>query len=245
MGRFAGFGSAAGKWQGVALMVAVASTSALLSASTLADTTDAPKKTKHTHHASATTTTTAAAKPGDGCKVTPDNASIGIRALQTELMVAGLKCSAEQWNNFTAQFKATIKTDADRMQHLFSKSYGKSGASQMNAFVTQLANDASQRSNGFSEADYCKQEDVVFKKVLALTGQGLERFAVGRALAVPAPVALCTPDPVDGAPATAPATGTTTASAGAAPSTTAGGATATVAVSTTPPPAGTPVSAKR
>jgi len=233
MGRFAGLGSAAGKWQGVALAVAIVSTSALLTGSVLADTTDAPKKTKHTHHSSATTTSTAPAKPGDGCKVTPDNASIGIRALQTELMVAGLKCSAEQWNSFTAQFKATIKMDADRMQHLFSKSYGKSGASQMNAFVTQLANDASQRSNGFSEADYCKQEDVVFKKVLALTGQELERFAVGRALAVPAPVALCTPDPVDGA--------TTTASAGAAPGT----ATATVAVSTTPAPAGTPVSAKR
>jgi hypothetical protein len=238
MGRFAGFGSATGKWQGVALAVAIVSSSALLTASALADTTDAPKKTKHIHHSSATTTATAPAKPGDGCKVTPDNASIGIRALQTELMVAGLKCSAEQWNSFTAQFKATIKMDADRMQHLFSKSYGKSGASQMNAFVTQLANDASQRSNGFSEADYCKQEDVVFKKVLALTGQELERFAVGRALAVPAPVALCTPDPVDGAPAT------TTASAGA-PGATAGGATATVAVSTTPPPAGTPVSAKR
>jgi hypothetical protein len=235
MGRFAGFGSAAGKWQGVALMAAVASISALLSASTLADTTDAAKKTKHTHHSSATTTT-AAAKPGDGCKVTPDNASIGIRALQTELMVAGLKCSAEQWNSFTAQFKATIKMDADRMQHLFSKSYGKSGANQMNAFVTQLANDASQRSNGFSEADYCKQEDVVFKKVLALSGQELERFAVGRALAVPAPVALCTPDPVDGAAST-----TTASTAGATP----GGGTATVAVSTTPPPAGTPVSAKR
>ena len=249
MGRFAGFGSAACKWQGVALAAAIVSTSALLSASALADTTaDAPKKTKHTHHASATTTATAPAKPGDGCKVTPDNASIGIRALQTELMVAGLKCSAEQWNSFTAQFKATIKMDADRMQHLFSKSYGKSGASQMNAFVTQLANDASQRSNGFSEADYCKQEDVVFKKVLALTGQELERFAVGRALAVPAPVALCTPDPVDGAPAT-----TTASATGAAPGTAAtpgtaaapGGATATVAVSTTPPPAGTPVSAKR
>jgi len=241
MGRFAGFGSAACTRQGVALALAIVSTSALFTASALADTTDAPKKTKHTHHTSATAST-APAKPGDGCKVTPDNASIGIRALQTELMVAGLKCSAEQWNNFTAQFKATIKMDADRMQHLFSKSYGKSGANQMNAFVTQLANDASQRSNGFSEADYCKQEDVVFKKVLALTGQELERFAVGRALAVPAPVALCTPDPVDGAPAT------TTASAGAAGTAsvaTTGGATATVAVSTTPAPAGTPVSTKR
>ncbi len=240
MGRFAGFSSAAGSRRGVALALAAAATSALLTTSALADTAPAPKKTKHTHHSSATTTTVAA-KPGDGCKVTPDNASIGIRALQTELMVAGLKCSAEQWNSFTAQFKATIKMDADRMQHLFSKAYGKSGPNQMNAFVTQLANDASQRSNGFSEADYCKQEDVIFKKVLALSGQELERFAVGRALAVPAPVALCTPDPVEGA------VGTTTAAAGAIPGTATAsvGATATVAVSTTPPPAGTPVSAKR
>jgi hypothetical protein len=247
MGRFAGFGSAAGTRRGVTLVLAIAATSALFTVSALADTTDAPKKTKHTHHSSATTTSTASAKPGDLCKVTPDQASIGIRALQTELMVAGLKCSAEQWNSFTAQFKATIKTDADRMQHLFSKSYGKSGANQMNAFVTQLANDASQRSNGFSEADYCKQEDVVFKKVLALTGQELERFAVGRKLDVPAPVALCTPDPIDGAPATttvaAGAPGTTTASASTPATTT--GATTTVAVSTTPAPAGTPVSTKR
>lgn len=258
MGRFAGSGSAAGTRRGVALALAIVSTSALFTASALADSTDAPKKTKHTHHSSTASTSTASAKPADGCKVTPDQASIGIRALQTELMVAGLKCSAEQWNSFTAKFKATIKMDADRMQHLFSKSYGKSGPNQMNAFVTQLANDASQRSNGFSEADYCKQEDVIFRKVLALTGQELERFAVGRALAVPAPVALCTPDPVDSAPATTTAAAGTppggTAPGGTAPNsaapnsataTAASGATATVAVSTTPPPAGTPVSAKR
>jgi hypothetical protein len=246
MGRFAGFGPAAGSRRGVTLALAIAATTALVATSAMAEATkDVPKKTKHTTQHSSTAPETAAAKPGDTCKVTPDNASIGIRALQTELMVAGLKCSAEQWNSFTAQFKATIKMDADRMQHLFSKSYGKSGASQMNAFVTQLANDASQRSNGFSEADYCKQEDIIFKKVLALTGKELERFAVGRALAVPAPVALCTPDPVEGAPATTTAAagtapGTTTAAAGTAP-----GAAATVAVSTTTPPAATPVSAKR
>jgi hypothetical protein len=243
MGRFAGFCSAAGSRRSATLALAIAATTALIATSALADTTPAPapKKTKHTHHSAAASTAPASAKPGDLCKVTPDNASIGIRALQTELMVAGLKCSAEQWNSFTAQFKATIKMDADRMQHLFSKSYGKSGPSQMNAFVTQLANDASQRSNGFSEADYCKQEDVVFKKVLALTGQELERFAVGRALAVPAPVALCTPDPVDGAAAT------TTAAAGATPAATGTtpAAATTVAVSTTTPPAATPVSAKR
>jgi hypothetical protein len=90
----------------------------------------------------------------------------------------------------------------------------------MNAFVTQLANDASQRSNAFSEADYCKQEDVLFNKVLALTALDLERFSAKRNVAVPQPVKLCLPDAdpaVTTAAATAPgaATGipTTTSSA--------------------------------
>jgi len=131
--------------------------------------------------------------PGE-CRPTPDQASVGMRALQTELMVAGLKCSAEQWNLFTAKFKTTIKSDADRLQRLFIKAYGKGGPSEMNAFVTQLANEASQRSNGFSEADYCQQQDVLFQQVLSLTGLELERFSAKRDLAVPAPVALCKPD---------------------------------------------------
>lgn len=273
MGRFVGFGLAGSTGRGIHLALAVAATTALMTASALADTQAAPKKTKHSSHtssSSASSTAAASAKPGDTCKPTPEQASIGIRALQTELMVAGLKCSAEQWNNFTAKFKKTLKTDADRMQRLFSKSYGKSGPSEMNAFVTSLANEASQRSNGFSEADYCKQQDVLFQKVLALTEQELERFSVGRKLNVAAPVALCVPDPVDGAPATttaattpgAPTTPGATTAPGATtttaatttkapvtgtttPATTAPGAPATVAVSTTPAPAGTPVSAKR
>lgn len=134
------------------------------------------------------------------CEPTADQISVGVRALQTELMVAGIKCSAERWNSFARQFKTTIKSDADRLQLLFRKTYGKGGADRMNAFVTQLANDASQRSNGATEADYCRQEDVLFQKVLALTGSELERFSVSRALAVPAPVALCAPD--DAPPAT-------------------------------------------
>ncbi len=133
-------------------------------------------------------------EPG-ACKPTPEQASIGIRALQTELMVAGLKCSAEKWNAFTAQFRTTIKKDADRMQSVFRKAYGKGGSTEMNSFVTQLANDASQRSNGSSEEDYCKQEDVLFQKVLALTGEELEKFSASRKLEVPTPVALCKPEP--------------------------------------------------
>src|SRR3981081_2447733 len=68
------------------------------------------------------------------CVPTSDQASVGIRALQTELMVAGLNCSAAQWNSFTSRCKATIKNDADRLQSLFRKTYGAKAASQMNMF---------------------------------------------------------------------------------------------------------------
>jgi hypothetical protein len=243
MGRLAGFGPAAHARRGIHLALALGAASALVATSAMADTAT-KKTTKHSSHHTSSSSTAAASKPGDSCKPTPDQAGIGIRALQTELMVAGLKCSAEQWNNFTAKFKTTLKVDAVRLQRAFSKAYGKSGSTQMNAFVTSLANEASQRSNGLSEADYCKQQDILFTKVLALTEKELERFSVGRKLNVAAPVALCAPDPVDGAPAT------TTAAAGTpgAPSTApaqAQGATATVAASTNPTPAATPVSAKR
>ncbi|HLG87903.1 MAG TPA: hypothetical protein VKZ79_11995 [Alphaproteobacteria bacterium] len=134
------------------------------------------------------------------CVPTADQKSVGMRALQTELMVAGLKCGAERWNSFAKQFKTTLKSDADRLQSLFRKTYGRGGAERMNAFVTQLANDASQRSNGTAEADYCRQENQLFEQVLALTGTELERFSASRALAVPAPVALCQPE--DGLSAT-------------------------------------------
>ena len=148
-------------------------------------------------HAIAIAATAILAFPGEAaaaCKPTPDQASVGMRALQTELMVAGLKCSAEQWNSFTRQFKTTIKRDADRLQSLFRKTYGSAGATRMNSFVTQLANDASQRSNKSAEADYCRQEDELFRQVLALTGTDLEAFAAGRAVTVPTPVSLCVPD---------------------------------------------------
>lgn len=128
------------------------------------------------------------------CQPTPDQASVAIRALQTELMVAGLKCSAERFNNFTAKFKPTIKANADRLQALFRKAYGKNGATQMNSFVTRLANDASQRSNAYRDEDYCREQAALFEQVMALTGAELERFSALRTLNVPAPVTLCVAD---------------------------------------------------
>jgi hypothetical protein len=166
--------------------------------------------------------------PGE-CRPTPDQASVGLRALQTELMVAGLKCSADKFNDFVNKFKVTIKTDATRLQTLFSKSFGKSGSSHMNEFVTELANEASTRSNGMSDDEYCQQESALFAKVLALTGAELERFSAMRPLAVSSPVALCPPAPEA---ATTLVVSTDAANPGANP-----------AVATNPAPVGNPAAA--
>jgi hypothetical protein len=236
MGRFWGSGSTLTARSGLAVAIVAAST--VLVAPVFADTagtSTAPHKTKHSSSSTASKTAQPLA-PGE-CGPTPDQASIGMRALQTELMVAGLKCSADQWNSFTAKFKATIKQDADRLQRVFSKTYGKSGASQMNAFVTQLANDASQRSNAFAEADYCKQEDVLFQKVLALTAAELEKFSAKRKVAVVQPVKLCEPDPEPAAGSAVPGAATTpagtTTAAGAAGGTNAATGTNAAAGTTT------------
>jgi hypothetical protein len=200
MGRFEGLKIRTDARRSLVWALVLMSAALIASTAAQAQTQSPPAAVKHKVKHALSSTAPTPKTPAGACQPTPDQASIGIRALQTELMVAGLKCSADQWNSFTAKFKTTIKTDADRMQKLFSKAYGKAGPNQMNAFVTQLANDASQRSNGFSEADYCKQENVLFQKVLAFTNLELERFSAGRSLNVPAPVALCTPDPTDATP---------------------------------------------
>lgn len=231
MGRFWGSNSTMTARTGLA--IAIVAASAVFTVSAFADTSAAasttPHKAKTSSKSSSSSTSKSASStrksaksvpalaPGE-CGPTPDQASIGMRALQTELMVAGLKCSADQWNNFTAKFKAVIKLDADRLQRVFSKAYGKGGQTEMNAFVTQLANDASQRSNAFTEADYCKQQDVLYSKVLALTAAELEKFSAKRKVAVLQPVKLCEPDPEPSA--------TTIAAAGAPTATTPGATTA-------------------
>jgi len=244
MGRFWGLNSTLTARTGLAVALLGATTA--LAVPALADTSAGasatPHKAKSTKSASTTAKSTKSTKsappaaPGE-CGPTPDQASIGMRALQTELMVTGLKCSAEQWNSFTAKFKTVIKQDADRLQKVFAKAYGKSGQTEMNAFVTQLANDASQRSNAFTEADYCKQQSELFTKVLALTATELEKFSAKRKVAVAQPVKLCEPD-AEPLATTVAAAGTPPAPTATTPGATPAAATAATAKGST---ASTPV----
>lgn len=81
------------------------------------------------------------------CAQPEEMQAIRIRALQTELMLAGLSCNGRQhYNHFVRSFRSELKTYATALRSYFHRAYGKSGENEMNQFITRLANESSTRS---------------------------------------------------------------------------------------------------
>lgn len=104
-----------------------------------------------------------------------------VRQLQTELMVAALKCAghpadlAGRYNTFIRKFGGEIGNNAEVLRGYFKRSYGGGHARKMDAYVTSLANDAVMRTIG--ETSFCENTAQVFDKVLAVESKDLEHFA--------------------------------------------------------------------
>jgi hypothetical protein len=128
-----------------------------------------------------------------GCKRTADEKSVYMRALQTNLMVAALTCnSSEQYNNFIHQFQTVLIKDSKQLQAYYKKRHGRAGASELNAFITHLANDESQRSIQEGSAQYCDESGKLFTAVLALPTDQVEDFSTMQiSLSADAPVKPC------------------------------------------------------
>jgi hypothetical protein len=141
------------------------------------------------------------------CKRTADEKSVYMRALQTDLMVAALTCnSSEQYNSFIHQFQPVLIKDSKELQSYFKKRDGKAGTRELNAFVTHLANDESQRSIQEGSAQYCDESAKLFTAVLAEPSDKVEDFSTTEvALAPDAPVKYCPSAKTQTAAATAPA----------------------------------------
>lgn len=81
------------------------------------------------------------------CASNREMAALNSRVLQTELMVAALTCGQrDSYNYFATQFRQPLTHHGKNLRALFQRTYGNAGTSRLNAFVTRLANDASQRS---------------------------------------------------------------------------------------------------
>ena len=127
------------------------------------------------------------------CKRTADEKSVFMRALQTDLMVAALTCnSSDQYNSFIHQFQPVLIKDNKTLAAYFKKRHGKSGTTEMNAFVTHLANDESQRSIAEGTAQYCDDSGKLITAALAEPSDKIEEFSTEQVtLAADAPVKLC------------------------------------------------------
>ncbi len=106
------------------------------------------------------------------CYTGQEASAAHFRMLQTELMVAALKCHghpsldlAGQYNLFVKKFSSKLNQNADVLRQHFSRNYGSASSRKLDAFITTLANQASVRS--LHQAGFCEETAPLFDKALA------------------------------------------------------------------------------
>ena len=124
------------------------------------------------------------------CKRNADEKAIYVRSLQTNLMVAALTCNdSGPYNDFIHQFQSILMKDSKQLQSFYTHTRGKNGANELNSFVTQLANDESQKS--IQTAGYCDSANQLFTAVLALPPEQLEDYSTTLPIVSTAPIRPC------------------------------------------------------
>ena len=115
-----------------------------------------------------------------------------MRVLQTELMVAALSCGQQgEFNTFARKFEGELVTRGKTLREIFQKAYGKQGQSQLDAFITRLANEASQRSIA-GRADFCPRAAELFNVVLNTPPAALGSLADSQPFSSAHGVSACT-----------------------------------------------------
>ena len=109
------------------------------------------------------------------CASSQDLAALEVRVLQTELMVAALTCGQQdKYNTFVKTYQSELVKQGRALRALFKRVYGSAHKKRLNGFVTKLANDSSQRSNGARQG-YCMLATELFNEaLLGRTAQSLK-----------------------------------------------------------------------
>ncbi len=102
------------------------------------------------------------------CAQPKEMEAIRIRALQTELMMAGLSCNGQRhYNRFVKNYRSELKQYARALRSYFVRGYGDDAENEMNQFVTQLANQSSRRSLQNGAKSFCSDASGLFQTVSA------------------------------------------------------------------------------
>jgi hypothetical protein len=137
------------------------------------------------------------AMAADACKNAADREVFDLAALKSEAMVLAEAChEEEQYNAFIQRYKPVLLANEHAFDAYFKRTYGRSGQSEHDAYITSLAN--AQSDVGLKEGtDFCPHTEVIFSEVMAIpTAQDLVAYAAGKNL-MPENLGACVePTPV-------------------------------------------------
>jgi hypothetical protein len=106
-------------------------------------------------------------QPARACAAPAELSALQSRVLLSDLMVSALSCNEQsRYNAFVTRYKTDLGKQGATLQAFFNKAYGGAGRSQMNRFVTDLANNSSNYSLVHIGL-YCQETKKEFDDLLA------------------------------------------------------------------------------
>lgn len=102
------------------------------------------------------------------CATVAEKQAFDMRAMQSDLMVAALSCNKRDvYNRFMTSYGVSLKDNSRTLRGYFQRVSAGNVESQMNKFVTQLANTSSEYSLDMQRSEYCKNAGIVFNMLLS------------------------------------------------------------------------------
>jgi hypothetical protein len=119
-----------------------------------------------------------------GCATPEETQAFNVRALKSSLMVAALSCNQQTgYNGFIARNRSLFSGDGHVVQGYFRRMYGGAAETQLNRFITRMANDASQTSMKGKSEDYCAGTQKFFHTLSAMNQQEVLNVSSGKTYA--------------------------------------------------------------
>jgi hypothetical protein len=137
------------------------------------------------------------AQAADKCASQSDRETFDLAALKSEMMVLATSCHQEdRYNAVIQRFKPELMANEKTFDSYFKRTFGRSGQSEHDSYVTSLAN--AQSDVGLKlGTDFCPHSSVIFDEALAVpNGKDLVQYAAAKDLIPPTLGSCIGPAPV-------------------------------------------------
>lgn len=102
------------------------------------------------------------------CLSPSEEAAFQTRVIQSDLMVGALACNSKEfYNAFVVKFEEDLVEHGTALRRYFEKRYGAASSKRLNAYITQMANDASRRSMR-KAGNYCESITGLFQNLMEM-----------------------------------------------------------------------------